>query len=252
MSDRAFNSFVLVSTQRSGSTWVTDLLNSHSQICSYTELFLKKGSGHPDWGEYKDAYYWNTFREKSTRSFRALALGDYLEDIFSRNPGAKAKGFKLMYNQLLWTPELVFYLIKYKTRIIHLQRRNTLDIVLSDLAKGQRGVAHVSSGEPVKTEKLQVDVPSLLVNLRKFDRRKRAYRLLLSHIGLDYLDLYYEDVASGKNSSEQLLPFLGVDSEQLSSGMTKLSPSKHSESIENIEEVTGALSGGKFFNLLRL
>src|SRR5688572_14677903 len=93
--------FVLLSTQRSGSTWVVDMLNSHPAIAAYSELFLEGGRGTPSWGGGKDIVFWHTYIE----SKRAQADGDqttdllyeYLDDLYRPRAALRAIGFKLMY-----------------------------------------------------------------------------------------------------------------------------------------------------------
>ena len=53
--------FVVLSTQRSGSTWVVDMLNSHPRVVAYSELFMHGGEGHSAVGREKDLPYWQTF-----------------------------------------------------------------------------------------------------------------------------------------------------------------------------------------------
>ena len=53
--------YVLFAKQRSGSTWVIDLLNSHPDVVGYAELFLYDMWGEPPVGGNKHIESWNSF-----------------------------------------------------------------------------------------------------------------------------------------------------------------------------------------------
>ncbi|MFT6043760.1 MAG: LPS sulfotransferase NodH [Porticoccaceae bacterium] len=244
--------FVTMSMQRSGSTWLTDLLNSHKNITAYTELFLKLGQGAPDWGAYRDIPYWNTYRDESQHVFRPAGISAYLNMVHSQHPESKAIGYKLMYSQFVRYPEILIYLVRKNAAIVHLQRRNTLDVVLSGMAKANRKVAHVTSGTAVEKVKLQVDVPLLKTQITKYERRKKYFGMVLSHLGLRYIDVYYEDLVKNADSANELLGFLGVEEINLCSDLVKLNPALHSATIANCREVEKAFVGTPYRGYLRL
>gem|GEM_PF-3850238 len=45
--------FVVLTTQRSGFTWVIEMLNSHPCVVTYSELFLETSKERPVWGGLK-------------------------------------------------------------------------------------------------------------------------------------------------------------------------------------------------------
>lgn len=247
--------FVTVSTQRSGSTWLTDMLNSHPDVASYTELFLMQGQGAPEWGKYKDIVYWKTYREALgaglKRSVRSLGLFQYLDDVFSRHPGKQAIGFKLMYGQMLKLPETLAYLRSRDVRIIHLVRRNIVDVVLSGTAKAARNVAHAEQGSAVESIRVHVDPDRLVRQLRRRQREQRVFSLLLAHLGLPYIELFYEDIVDDRSRLDACLEFLGCSALPLDSNLSKLNPSRHSELIENFAQVQAALAVTRFSGFLR-
>jgi LPS sulfotransferase NodH len=53
--------FIVLSTQRSGSTWVIDTLNSHPMVTCYSEVFLQDGSGKPRFGA-RDLEFFDDYR----------------------------------------------------------------------------------------------------------------------------------------------------------------------------------------------
>lgn len=247
--------FVTVSTQRSGSTWLTDMLNSHPDVASYTELFLMQGQGAPEWGKYKDVVYWKTYRETLgaglRRSVRPLGLFQYLDDVYGRHPEKRAIGLKLMYGQMAKLPETLAYLRSRKVRIIHLVRRNIVDVVLSGVAKAARKVAHAEQGSAVESIRVHIEPDRLVRQLRRRQREQRAFSLLLGHLGLPYLELFYEDIVDDRSRLTACLGFLGCSALPLDSSLSKLNPSRHSELIENFAQVQAALAATRFSGLLR-
>jgi hypothetical protein len=117
--------FIVLSTQRSGSTWVVDMLNSHPRVLAYSELFMHGGEGKPKWGREQDLPYWQTYARGKHRITKPYWLWRYLGQAYRERPGIDAVGFKLMYSQLtrISRPLMPALWLK-RVRIIHLIRRN--------------------------------------------------------------------------------------------------------------------------------
>ena len=254
MHDHSRTRFFTISTQRSGSTWLTDLLNSNPDIASYTELFLLKGDGTPDWGMYKDMVYWQTYRidlQGIDKYIRPFGVFRYLDESLSRHPDKRAVGLKLMYTQIVHWPETLLYLKIRDLRVIHLIRRNVLDVVLSSLARASRKSAHAHQGDAVERVRIQVEPNWLLRQLIKRRREQHWFAYLLSHLGVPYLEVIYEDIVYDQALLSICLEYLGCTNTILDSKLTKMNPSRHDELIENIAEVAAALRGTRFSKMLR-
>ena len=248
--------FVVLSTQRSGSTWVVDMLTSHPRVVAYSELFMHGGQGAPQWGHEKDLPYWQTFiREQSGgRLVRPFHLWRYLGRALEERPGLDAVGFKLMYSQLTRIAKpLTPALWLKRVRIIHLMRRNALDVVLSRAAgEARRGVLHAREGQPVESVRLQLPTDDLLKRLTAHERQIEGARVRFKRVGIPYTEVIYEDlVADEKRGFDSLFRFLGVDPAPVSSSLQKVNPTSHEELIENYGEVRQALEGTKFAAQLR-
>jgi len=244
----------MVSTQRSGSTWLVDLLNSHPDIASYTELFLRKGDGTPDWGKYKDMLYWQTYRRNLRgigRYIRPLGIFRYMDEALSRHPDKWVVGLKLMYTQIARWPETLLYLKSREVRVIHLIRSNVLDVVLSSLAKVSRKTAHTLEGMAVERVRIHVEPDLLLRQLLKRLREQRWFARLLRHLGTPYLELVYEDIVDDQSRLNDCLEYLGCSNTTLSSRLTKMNPRRHDELIDNFADVAAALRGTRFSTMLR-
>jgi LPS sulfotransferase NodH len=245
--------FVVLSTQRSGSTWVVDMLESHPRVVAYSELFMHGGKGKPKWGGEKDLPYWQTYASGRSRVTKPYLLWRYLDQAFRERDGIDAIGFKLMYSQLtrISRPLMPMLWLK-RVRIIHLVRRNALDVVLSKEAGAARGGRlHARDGNDVEEVRLNLDTQTLLRRMTLHERAVAGARVRFKKVGLPYTEVVYEDLAEDESGFAQLFEFLGVDPAPVSSSLQKLNPTSHEELIENYGEVRAALDGTEFAPLLR-
>jgi LPS sulfotransferase NodH len=248
--------FVVLSTQRSGSTWVVDMLTSHPRVVAYSELFMHGGEGTPKWGAEQDLPYWQTYiRDKSgRRPARPYWLWRYLGEAFEEREGIDAIGFKLMYSQLtnIVKPLMPALWLK-RVRIIHLIRRNALDVVLSKEAGAARqGVLHAREGEEVEAVRVRLSTDSLMRRLTLHERAIAGARVRFQKVGLPYREVVYEDlVADEQDGFASLFEFLGVEPTPVTSSLQKVNPTAHEELIENYGEVREALEGTQFAGQLR-
>ena len=243
----------MLSTQRSGSTWVVDMLDSHPRVLAYSELFMHGGEGTPKWGQEQDLPYWQTYARGKRRLAKPYWLWTYLGEAYRERPGIEAVGFKLMYSQLtrISRPLMPALWLK-RVRIIHLIRRNALDVVLSREAGAAReGRLHARDGEDVEAVRLNLDTDSLLRRMTLHERAIAGARVRFKRVGLPYTEVVYEDLASDESGFAALFEFLGVEPAPVSSSLQKLNPTAHEELIENYSEVRDALADTEFAGLLR-
>jgi LPS sulfotransferase NodH len=252
----AVTNFVVLSTQRSGSTWVVDMLNSHPRVLAQSELFMHGGDGHPKWGGDRDLLYWQTFiaDKGGGRVARPYWLWHYLGRAFSARPGIDAVGFKLMYSQLtrISKPLMPALWLK-RARIIHLMRRNALDVVLSkEAGEARKGVLHARDGEDVEAVRLRLDTDTLVRRLTLHERAVAGARVRFKRVGVPYQEVVYEDLVANEQAGfDDLFRFLEVEPQQVSSSLQKVNPTAHEELIENYGEVRDALAETEFATLLR-
>lgn len=106
--------FVLLTMQRSGSTWVIDYLNSHPKIVAYSEMFLENAHDKPKYGGAKDKIFWSSYLAKNREHNKLIKekkiLNQYLDSLFACEQAQQAIGFKLMYGQAGALPDLNDYL----------------------------------------------------------------------------------------------------------------------------------------------
>lgn len=246
--------------QRTGSTWVQDLLDSHPQVAAYGEIFLEYGRGFPDSERFGpvDIEYFESWSKKHTgrggRVSRARHAIPYLKDFYRRRGDAHAAGFKLMYSQLRRNPMVAAYLTTRRVRVIHLTRANLLDVVLSHATSEARGQAHAWIGDAVREARVSLDPAATAAKLKALERQVALARALTRANRLPTLELGYENLVADASELDGALEFLGVQPDPghpLSSTMQKLNHAEKRDLIENWNELSAALTGTRFERYLR-
>lgn len=256
--------FVLLSTQRSGTGWVMDHLVSHPAVAGYGELFLPSAEGSPTWPKpWTDRPFYTTYLRERGSSRRSLKRPyhtlKYLARIYKPRQNIGAVGFKLMYDTLKEHPEIWTFLVAYRVRIVHLTRRNLLDIALSRRALELRGSAQARVGQQVERIRISVPVDELLFELRRLRMERRLVLAALrvtpcpvAHVA--YEDLRWEEQGGQTASLDRILEFLTIDVKDrpdLKSSFLKLAPESHRDVIVNYDEVRAGLVAAGWGRLLR-
>lgn len=171
-----------------------------------------------------------------------------------RGPNYLAIGFKLMYNEALPLPGVLFYARSRRIRVIHLIRENLLDIALSQMGTAVRRSVHAWSIEEREDLKIRVDITNLRWWLRHLERERLAGRWILRILGLDVLEITYESLRASDMPLHDVLRFLEVPvpaDGELPARMLKLAPDSHRDGIANFDEVEACLRGTRFARFLR-
>jgi hypothetical protein len=232
-----------------------DILDSHPAVLGYGELFLPDKEGRPPFGAQDQPYFSSYLAERGTipRLRLASVRAGYLDAVYAPRDDVEAIGFKLMYAQARLQPGLVAYFVRRRVRIVHLVRRNTLDIVLSSAAAEKRNTYHARAGDTVEETTIELDPSRLVADLTDKERKTRWVRAILSRLGVPYLEVFYEDLAADPESYAGLFRFLAVDpsGHVLRSPLKKLNRAPREQLIANYELVERALAGTRFAALLR-
>ncbi len=249
--------FVILATQRSGSTWVVDMLNSHSRIAAYSELFLQDGRGRPKWGGSKEHRFWNEFwlerRRANPHADLTTTLQQYLDELFAKRSRVDAIGFKLMYGQLgAWPPLLELLQSSVGVRVIHLIRRNVLDIIVSKTLAAERGIFHSRGMDPLPPETIRLDPCSLIPRLEWETEQVEKMRNIWSTGPCSYVEAIYEELRDDPERFAELPGFLDVPVEKqgFKSVLQRVNPMAQCDVIENYSDVKTALAGTQFVHLL--
>lgn len=243
--------FVIVSTQRTGSTLLMRLLDSHPKVLCPGEIFFP-GAGNAYALRHRvESSFEQRFRHLIARK---KFTDDYLIEFYGQD-GFDAIGFKYMYSQSRYIPRLypsvLQYILDQRIPVIHSIRENYLRVVLSRIVSKSTGVYHANkaSGPPPPVELPVKRLVSELDNLRMQDV---SWSEKLSKN--PYLKVTYESLQS--DASDRLChvqSFIGVDYEEnLSTPFVQLSNASLSERISNYSAVEKALTGSDFEYCLQL
>jgi LPS sulfotransferase NodH len=248
MTAEAGTNFVVFTTNRSGSEWVMSTLNSFQDVSTQGELFLQK----PRIAERKwdSEFAYPRFVESKLRGARPFTTWSYLGSLYAL-PGKI--GFKLMYKQLAFYPEILLYLMRSKVRVVHLVRQNHLDVMLSYAVKAKIGHAHLMVGQQAPDElRVELDTSNLLKKMRWLQTQQDWARALLKVSGLAHMEIAYEELVRDQANFHRIGDFLGINSrEQMpQSALTRIRKGRHQDVIGNYEQVRNLLNGSDFAGLL--
>lgn len=256
--------FVVLGTQRTGTTLVRTSLDSHPDIRCHGEVFVvgrwperftrRKPYTEPDG-------YWAYRRASLPARLASFLQPDrtvarFLDDLYAGNESAI--GFKLMLTEAQRFPAAVRYLKANRVAAIHVLRRNLLDVMISRRMARTTGVYHrhadttpASDGRPARAPlRLTLDTGRLLRDLEAIAEEDRRWQEL-AYDQLPFMRVYYEDfVASRDARSKELLDFLGVAPRPLSSPLRKVVESDWRQVVVNPQGVEAVLRGTTFEHLL--
>jgi LPS sulfotransferase NodH len=244
------NKFVVFTVPRSGSTLLIKTLDSHPEIFCAGEIFYFSGKTYHPEHQYK---FWrlpflsNKLHYLLNYPKLLLTLNKFLNRFFlSTAPTTKAKGFKIMHYQTLYTPKLFNYLKRNKVKVILLQRENILRNALSDLRARTTGIYHNEIGvEKVQLPKLKVEMQNLE---KKMEQIANTQKVMGKSVALlDTLKISYEELdGNWEETIKKILHFLNVSVLHLPASVKKLNPGKLEEMVENYDELRQWLSKKKF------
>ena len=240
--------FVLLATQRSGSTWIAELLNNAApDVATYGELFLEQRRTW-DVGP-EDVLRFTEHPASETRWSRPLGTFRYLRELYDR-PGTV--GFKLMYSQLQAFPEAWAY-IATGVKVVHLVRSNVLDTLISTYMTQARGAYHSHEAAAVAQASSIVLKPETIVaELDRIDSKISYVRKLVACSPCPSLEINYETVRADPDSTiDEVASFIGTEVHSgVTSTLRKLRTSNKRATIENYTEIASELAGSKYERLL--
>jgi hypothetical protein len=249
--------FIIWFNERSGSTHLTSLLNSHPEVTCFPEIFFK-GEGLAK----SDLF------EKS----KIADVPIFLDNLFSfqwgvnepniviqtENMTPMAVGFKLKYNQLVKYPKVWSYLLnqKHKIKVIHIVRRNLLSTLVSSAmipklyAKFGRPNLHRNVSLEGVQRSVNLNPNTILDELKKLDAKITQNRQLI--LDFDTIEVSYENLLNHRNETcKRILRFLNVnDNETLSSNFQKIMSPSIENSINNIDAIRESIADSKYLKFL--
>ena len=249
--------FVILTSPRSGSTWLVDLLRSNEEIEMFSELFIpprKKLKVKQTLNNHRiEPFY--MFKETNSQIKQTFLVWEYCNQLKHSFGRKKLLGFKLMYDQAKTYPELLFKLTIDGYKFIHLIRENHLDVELSII-----NAWHKEGNQIVVTRKeidflkpVNLDVSSLVERLSERESRINRWKNYLLALPRPVLTITYQELCDNKNLTlSGVNKFLGLpqSSTCYESSVKKISRDSYKAKIANYSEVKNALLGTKFAHLL--
>jgi LPS sulfotransferase NodH len=261
--------FVILTSGRSGSSWLMEMLNSHPAIGGYGELFSTRfktrypetraalygdPGGTPFFGAYVDDH-------RRVNALTVPYVGTrYLTLVYAPRDRLRAVGFRLRYGHLRarWgglpiSAWLVPYMAARRVHVVHLVRRNSLDFLVSREVATASGLRHAREDEDVPQPRIALDTETLLNQLDQREAYERLVRRALSLLRLPSLELGYEELLANTNSAyRRVVEFLGVrpTDHEPRWRMRKMIDTPRHDVIENYESVKRVLDGTKYASFL--
>lgn len=225
-------------------------LSSLPHVTAQGELFLPRSRvserrwdsdfAHPRFIETKPAGL----------TFRPFSVFSYLDTLY-RSPDTV--GFKLMYAQLVLYPEILIYLLRHRIRVVHLVRRNHLDVVLSYAVKAKIGRAHLLIGQAAPDDiRIELDTQNLIRQLERLQKKQNIARKLLNWCRLPHLEVAYEDLLRDQAHFCLIWDFLSIKPQEHlpRSNIAKIRRGGQRDVIRNYDEVKNVLAHSKFAGLI--
>lgn len=230
-----YRKFVVVGIARTGSTLLINLLNAHSQVFAFGELFRSS-----------DAIGWDVVPYADFESKRLLAL--YQSDpcaflakaMFRRWPRTcKAVGFKLFYYHAREAPYVAVW--DYLARdpeilVLHIKRRSILAQYLSLQLAHKTNVWTATRPVESRPEPIRLDGEACRRHFQWVRGLETACDAFFA--GHDMTTIYYEDlIAHGDAEMARIQKVLGLRQEKLSAGTVRQQTKPLSQAIANYGEL---------------
>lgn len=234
--------FVVIGTQRSGTTYLRQCLDSHPQVRCRGELFARSYGKSEGYQAYRHG---SVLRQLGHYLRRTAQVEDFLRERFAnREIGEQAVGFKLMRSHVRRVPYLYPMLLPILRRdgyrVIHVVRRNLLRVLVSRRTALARGQFHARTAVP--TIEITLPVERLSDELATLAEENRFW--IEACAGMSRCEVEYEAfIADQRGESQRLLHFLGVDPEvDLSSPHRRVNRAPLGRIVKNYEEVREVLA----------
>jgi len=240
---------VILTTQRTGSTFLVECLRSHPQFNCITELLVGAHLEPP--ALVRSSRTW-------TKAARFLMAGGWYPTRAMRRFYASSDKpvsiFKAMYNQVS-NPLTLGYLTRNKDiHILHLRRHNLLKMHVSQLLmpKKRNAIWEPHTTEPLPAVSIHVDPVAALEQMRKA-------RLKYQHFEAVFADhrrlaVVYEDMIDNQrlrpSEGKRICEFFGVEDHPMRSSFIKLNPESLELMVTNYSELADVISGTEFADLL--
>lgn len=240
-----YRRFIILTTARSGSNFLRGLLNSHSQVMAFGELFREMDSIGWDMPAYDQFMQSRHLR----RQARNDPVGFLEKAVFKSFPKRiKAVGFKLFYYHAqeesrshVWK----FLRDQKDLLILHLKRNNTLKVMLS-LKKAFKTNSWTNTlGTEEEKTHISLDYEECLESFEWAQNVKKRYdEYFREHPKIDVV--YEELVRDMPGELTRIQQFLGIDRQTCTPATSKQANQPLSEAISNYFELKAKFRGSQW------
>jgi hypothetical protein len=237
---------IILTTQRTGSTFLVECLNSHPEIECAGEIL----NGQPD---HLVAPLRGPFKQV-TKAFRIARTGAWMPrrwiDGFYARGSARVRCFKAMYNQLARPFAMRYFDENEDIKVIHLRRHNLLKVHVSTLLMNKR--EKVQARGPTEAVWIHVDPARAIASMRK---ARRTYESFDQEFGKHArVQVAYENLFDGASlqadTGRLICDFFGVAQHPMRSQIVKLNPESLRDMVTNYDELAAAVSKSEFADML--
>ena len=249
---------IILTTQRTGSTFLVTCLDSHPEICCLGEILTGSRLFHVPEFLYQYRYASKAYRYlRSGAWYPTKMMRRYLDEarLGSMSLGLRqVMAFKAMYNHLRppWIRE--FLRARKELRILHLRRANLLKVYVSSqlLTVKRDNSWKPHSTEPVAAVSMPISPAGALESMRRATAEYEAHeRLFADH---PRLHLSYETMIDGAglraDVAREVCRFLGVAEYPMQSNLVKVNPERLQDMVTNYDELASAIATSEFATML--
>lgn len=225
-------SFAILCVGRVGSEHLVSLLDSHTEITCFSEVFAPDWAVEPQQGTLTVPHYVSTPHERPASYWRELTAE--LE--------SPVAGLKLPWSSIEAHADTLELLAEPAVDIIRLTRRDRVAQYVSAWLALESGVWHSPQGS-YRAGRIKVDPEKCRDALDRINRQEgRLDRIARGH---RVFKLTYEELVDG-HQLDDLQSFLGVQPHELTSRYERLRERPLRDVIENFDELAAALAETPF------
>jgi LPS sulfotransferase NodH len=241
----------ILTTQRSGSTWLMQLLNNSGKVRAFGEVFLEWASIRDHDGDRKllPPLFFKDFRDR-TGSKR---VGDYLRSL--EDADTKPIAFKVMYDQVKRNPAILLTPLVRGYTIVHLTRHNLLDIVSSRLLARATRVYH--SASHFEQPQITADAETVMAMLKRIDWQMRLATTMFSALPTAKIATAYEAIVADPEAEvARILAAAGIvraerDVRSAPGNWIKTNNRTHEQIFVHYHDIASAISQSRFGWMLK-
>lgn len=234
-----YTPFIILGRSRVGSNFLRGLLNAHSQISTFGEIF--RDVTDTDWdhmGYFQSPETVLALKDKPAAFLQKKLFGRYPQYI-------KAVGFKIFYYHAPDSAVWKYLQADTRIRVIHLKRHNILKTHLSRKKAAATDHWVKTSRRQERQTTFKLDYDECLQDFTRTRGWEQEYDTLFqSH---PMLEIFYEDLATDHvHEMRRVEQFLNVDFEEVQPTTRKQSQAKLADVIINYDELKQKFSGSEW------